>query len=51
MLFITGGTAERRLAPIWKAKLPPLGLTPVLTAVGGECGEAEIDHPVELAKT
>lgn len=51
MLFITGGTAERRLALIWKAKLPPFGLTPVLKAFGGECSEAEIDHLVEFAKT
>lgn len=51
VLFIAGGTAKRRIAPIWEAKLPPLGLTPVLKAFGGECSEAEIDHLVELAKT
>ena len=51
VLFIAGGTAQRRLAPIWQAELPPLGLTPVIEAFGGECSEAEINRLVELAKT
>ena len=51
VLFIAGGTAQRCLGPIWQAELPPLGLTPVIEAFGGECSEAEIDRLVELAKT
>ncbi len=51
VLFIAGGTAQRRLAPIWQAELPPLGLTPVIEAFGGECSETEINRLVELAKT
>ena len=49
VLFIAGGTAQRLLAPIWQAELPPLGLTPVIEAFGGECSEAEIVRLVDLA--
>ena len=44
VLFIAGGTAQRCLGPIWQAELPPLGLTPVIEAFGGECSEAAIDE-------
>ena len=47
----SGGTAHRCLAPIWQAELPPLGLTPVVEAFGGECSEAEINRLVDLANT
>jgi glycerol dehydrogenase len=51
LLFIAGGTAQRTLAPIWKQELPPLGLTPVIEAFGGECSEAEINRLVATAQS
>ena len=46
LLFIAGGTAQRTLAPIWTQELPPLGLTPVIEAFGGECSQAETNRLV-----
>ena len=49
VLFIAGGTARRTLASIWQETLPPVGITPVVEAFGGECSEKEINRLVGLA--
>ena len=51
VLFIAGGTARRTLASIWQETLPPVGITPVVEAFGGECSEKEINRLVGLAAT
>lgn len=51
VLFVAGGTAQRDLAPIWQAVLPPEGLQPEVVRFGGECSVAEINRLVDLGRS
>ena len=42
IMAIACGTAQRELAPIWKAVLPEVGIEIVIEPFGGECSASEI---------